>query len=81
MKITTLAKLGALGGAAYYINKHGGLKPAFEKLKESLKGLADQAKPAVEDTLKSASSTTERVATDISGTPRFGSTLGSKTSY
>lgn len=81
MKLTTIAKLGALGGAAYYINKQGGLKPAFEKLKESLKGLADQAKPMVEDTLKTPSAKSDNLGTDVSGTPRFGSTLGAKTSY
>jgi hypothetical protein len=89
MKITTLAKLAALGGAAYYVKKQGGFGPAFDKLKESMKGLADQAKPLVDSaTGGSASIKTENKANsgvdhgkDIASAPRFGSTLGAKTSY
>lgn len=86
MKITTLAKLAALGGAAYYVKKQGGIGPAFDKLKESMKGLADQAKPLVDNaTGGSASIKTESKADmdagkDIASAPRFGSTLGAKTS-
>ncbi len=88
MKITTLAKLAALGGAAYYVKKQGGIGPAFDKLKESMKGLAEQAKPMVENaTGGSASIKTESKASgpdvgkDIASAPRLGSTLGAKTSY
>ena len=86
MKITTLAKLAALGGAAYYVKKQGGIGPASDKLKESMKGLADQAKPLVDNaTGGSASIKTEGKADmdagkDIASAPRFGSTLGAKTS-
>ncbi len=87
MKIMTLAKLAALGGAAYYVKKQGGIRPAFDKLKESMKGLADQAKPLVENatggsaSIKSESKAGVDVGKDVSSTPRFGSTLGAKTSY
>lgn len=89
MKITTLAKLAALGGAAYYVKKQGGFRPAFDKLKESMKGFAEQAKPMVESaTGGSASIKTESkantgtdVGKDVSSAPRFGSTVGAKTSY
>lgn len=86
MKITTLAKLAALGGAAYYVKKQGGIGPAFDKLKASMKGLASQAKPLVDHaTGGTASIKTETKADmdagkDIASAPRFGSTLGTKTS-
>lgn len=85
MKIMTLAKLAALGGAVFYVKKQGGFKPAFEKLKESMKGLADQAKPAVESALSGASSlkseTGSDIGTGIGSSPRTGSTFGNKTNY
>ncbi len=89
MKITTLAKLAALGGAAYYVKKQGGFGPAFDKLKESMKGIAAQAKPLVENATNSNASIKSEskvdvgadVGKDVASAPRFGSTLGAKTSY
>ncbi len=84
MRIMTLAKLAALGGAAYYVKKQGGFKPAFDKLKEQAKGLAEQAKPAVESALSGSSlksDTGSDVGTGIGSTPRMGSTFGNKTNY
>lgn len=85
MKIMTLAKLAALGGAAYYVKKQGGIRPAFDKLKESMKGLAEQAKPHVENATGGSASIKSESKTDggsdVASTPRYGSTLGAKTSY
>ena len=85
MKITTLAKLAALGGAAYYVKKQGGIGPAFDKLKEQVKGLADQAKPVIDKATGEASSLKSDVGTDIGaglgGSARSGSTFGNKTNY
>ncbi len=87
MRIMTIAKLAALGGAAYYVKKQGGFKPAFEKLKESVMGLADKAKPAVESALSGASGKSEKsetgadIGTGIGTSVRSGSTFGNKTNY
>lgn len=86
MKIMTLAKLAAIGGAAYYVKQQGGLKPAFEKLKGAVKSMAAQTTPMVEpgtgSTVGSARSETgARVGTDIGSSPRTGSTFGNKTNY
>ncbi len=87
MKIMTLAKLAALGGAAYYVKKQGGFKPAFEKLKESMKGLAEQAKPAVESALSGGSKSDLKsdvgteIGSNIGSSSRSGSTFGNKTNY
>lgn len=82
MKITTLAKLAALGGAAYYVKKQGGVGPAFDKLKESLKGLADQAKPAIDNATSAIKSETgSDVGSSIGSSTRSGSTFGAKTNY
>lgn len=87
MKIMTLAKLAALGGAAFYIKKQGGFKPAFEKVKDSVKGLAEQAKPAVENALSGVTAKAEKtetgadLGTGIGSSPRMGSTFGNKTNY
>jgi hypothetical protein len=87
MKIFTLAKLAALGGAAYYVKKQGGFKPAFEKLKESMRSVAEQAKPMVENATGGpvGGSTRSDVGSDlgsgIGSSPRSGSTFGNKTNY
>ena len=96
MKIMTLAKLAALGGAAYYVKKQGGFQQAFDKLKESMKSVADQAKPAFEkatgasmgsSTSGYGSSVGSSVGTDVGsdvggiGSTRSGSTFGNKTNY
>ena len=86
MRITTLAKLAALGGAAYYVKKQGGVKPAWDKLLSSMKDVAEKAKPAIEDAAKNVSSslkseTGSDLGTGIGSSARSGSTFGNKTNY
>jgi hypothetical protein len=87
MKIMTVAKLAAIGGAAYWVKQQGGVKPAFERLKSSMKSLAEQTKPIIEDAAASVGSSSTRsdtggdVGTGIGSSARSGSTFGNKTNY
>jgi hypothetical protein len=68
MKVFTFGRalrLAMLGGAIYYVRKHGGLRSTWDQLVEKMKPIADQAKEKMEEV-------TQNVGQNLGGKQREG---------
>jgi hypothetical protein len=89
MKVFTVGRamrLAMLGGAVYYVRKHGGLKATWNHLADKIKPFAEQAKEKVADVTQRTEKPTEpeKPSHASGGTTGLGSGVpdfGNKTGY